>query len=80
MIGLTFLYIWTQPDNKTLAKFGTIGFVRFKCIKSRSFVAFEAAFHDEIYNLVPGGANLPPPGLDRVKSYLFLSVTVVSSD
>ena len=37
-----------------MAKFGTIGFIRLKCIKSRSFVAFEAAFHDEIYNLVAG--------------------------
>ena len=40
-----------KPIKKTLAKFGTIGFVRLKCIKSRSFVAFEAAFHDEIFNL-----------------------------
>ena len=42
----------TQSGKITWAKFGTNGFVRSKCKKSRSFVVLEVSFHGEIINLV----------------------------
>ena len=55
MFMFMFMFPETQTDKNSLDKFGTIGFVRFKCKKSRSFAVLEAHFHVEIFNLVPGG-------------------------
>ena len=60
----------TQPDKNSLDNFGTIGFVRSKCKKSRSFAVLEAHFHVEIFNLVPGGGGFhPPPVLTGLKLF-----------
>ena len=51
----------TQSGKITWAKFGTNGFVRSKCKKSRSFVVLEVSFHGEIINFVAGGGDFTPP-------------------
>ena len=64
----------TQTDKSSWDKFGTIGFVRLKCKKSRSFAVLEAHFHVEIFNLVPGGV-IPPPVLTGLRKSVKTTMT-----
>jgi len=59
-----------QTDKNSLDKFGTKGFGRLKCKKSRSLLVLEARFLVEKFNLLSG-----LKWVDRVKMITFLHVS-----